>query len=153
MVSKATTPDEYILEIPAERQILFQKLRKTILENLPEGFQEEMSYGMIGYLVPKTIYPAGYHCNPKLPLPFLAIASQKNFVAIYHMGIYLEPALHEWFVAEFPKHSKKKLDLGKSCLRFAKMEDIPFDFIGELVAKMSVARWIELYESVLLKKK
>jgi Domain of unknown function (DU1801) len=153
MTSKATTPDEYILEIPAERQILFQKLRETILKNLPKGFHEEMSYGMIGYLVPKSIYPAGYHCNPKLPLPFLAIASQKNFVAIYHMGIYLEPALLEWFVAEFPKHSKKKLDLGKSCLRFKQMEDIPFDFIGELVAKMSVARWIELYESVLLKKK
>ncbi len=144
--------EEYISQIEPKYKEGFLDLRKVILENLPEGFKEEMSYGSVGYIVPHSIYPAGYHCDPKLPLPFLAIASKKNFIALYHMGIYAEPELYNWFVGEFPKYSKRKLDMGKSCIRFKKPEEIPFQLIAELVSKMSVEQWIELYEKSYLKK-
>ncbi|WP_409415832.1 DUF1801 domain-containing protein [Flavobacterium sp. PS2] len=147
MQSSATTIEEYLTSLPEERKASFLKLRETILNNLPKGFTEELSYGMIGYLVPHSIYPAGYHCNPKLPLPFINIASQKNFVALYHMGIYAKPELLEWFVSEYPKYSKQKLDMGKSCIRFKKMDGIPFELIAQLVQKMSVEDWINCYES------
>ncbi|MEA9415850.1 MULTISPECIES: DUF1801 domain-containing protein [unclassified Flavobacterium] len=147
MQSSATTIEEYLTSLPEERKATFLKLRETILNNLPKGFTEELSYGMLGYLVPHSIYPAGYHCNPKLPLPFINIASQKNFVALYHMGIYAKPELLEWFVSEYPKYSKQKLDMGKSCIRFKKMDDIPFELIAQLVQKMSVEDWINCYES------
>jgi len=143
---KATNPEEYIAQIPEERIPYFKKLRKTILDNIPTGFNEQMSYGMIGYVVPKSIYPAGYHCDTKLPLPFVNIASQKNFIALYHSGIYANPELLEWFVNEYPKHCKRKLDMGKSCIRFKKAEEIPFDLIAELMQKMTVKDWINLYE-------
>jgi hypothetical protein len=148
MQSKATTPAEYIALLPQERRQAMIELRKTILENLPKGFKEEMSYGHIGYVVPLKLYPAGYHCDTSLPLPFISIASQKNFIALYHMGVYSDKALHDWFVEEYPKHSKTKLDMGKSCIRFKKPEHIPFEIIGELVAKMSPEQWIETYERV-----
>ena len=151
MQSKAKDITEYLTEIPEERQQAFAKLRQTILENLPKGFEECMSYGMIGYVVPHSIYPKGYHCDPKLPLPFVNIASQKNFIALYHMGIYANPKLLEWFTSEFSNHSKKKLDMGKSCMRFKKVEDIPFELIGELMQKMTVEEWINTYESVFQK--
>ncbi|MEL6655921.1 MAG: DUF1801 domain-containing protein [Bacteroidota bacterium] len=144
---KATSPDHYIEQIPEERQGPMQELRQTILDHLPDGFEEQMSYGMIGYVVPHSLYPAGYHCDPKLPLPFLSIASQKNFIALYHMGIYATPELLDWFVAEYPKHNKRKLDMGKSCIRFKKPAEIPFALIGELVTKMDPQQWIERYES------
>ncbi len=147
MQSTATSIEAYLEEIPEERKIAFTKLRETILENIPNGFVEQMSYGMIGYVVPHSIYPAGYHCEPKLPLPFMAIASQKNFIALYHMGIYAKPKLLNWFVTEYPKHSPQKLDMGKSCIRFKKMDQIPFDLIAELVLKMSIDEWITCYES------
>jgi len=143
----ATTPEEYIAQLPEERQAIITKLRQTILENLPDGFTEGMSYGMIGYVVPHSLYPAGYHCDPKLPLPFLSIASQKNFVAFYHMGIYADPELHDWFVSEYPKHVKTKLDMGKSCIRFKKPENIPYALLGELVKRMSAEKWIDIYET------
>ena len=127
------------------------KLRNVIKDNLPKGFQEQMSYGMLGYVVPHSIYPNGYHCNPKLPLPFINLASQKNFIALYHMGIYANKNLLDWFVVEYPKHFKTKIDMGKSCLRFKKMDDIPFEFIGELVKKMSVQDWISVYENAFRK--
>ena len=148
MQSKALTPDDYLSELPEERKEPMQKLRKAFKENLPKGFEEVMSYGMIGYVVPHSIYPDGYHCDPKLPLPFINLASQKNFIAVYHMGIYGSTDLMNWFVAEYPKHVKTKLDMGKSCLRFKKMDDIPFDFIGELAKKMTVGEWIKGYEAV-----
>lgn len=149
MQSKAATPEEYVESLPDDRREAVNKLRKVIRKNLPKGFVEEMSYGMIGYVVPHKLYPKGYHCDPKLPLPFLNIASQKNFIAVYHMGIYMNPKLLEWFTNEFPKHSKRKLDMGKSCLRFKKPDEIPFDLIGELAAKMTVTEWITLYEKAL----
>ena len=148
MQSTALTPQEYIDSLPEERKEPMNQLRKAILDNLPEGFSEEMSYGMIGYVVPHSIYPAGYHCNPKLPLPFINIASQKNFIALYHMGIYLNQSIYDWFLSEYPKHSKAKLDMGKSCIRFKKTDQIPFQLIAELVSKMSVKDWIETYESM-----
>ncbi|AOW19220.1 DUF1801 domain-containing protein [Urechidicola croceus] len=148
----AKYPDEYISKVPEERIPYFNKLRQTILDNIPKGFEETMSYGMIGYVVPKNIYPNGYHCTPELPLPFASIASQKNFIALYHMGIYAKPELLNWFVAEYPKHCKRKLDMGKSCIRFKKPEEIPFDLIAELIQKMSVQDWIELYEKNVKKK-
>jgi uncharacterized protein YdhG (YjbR/CyaY superfamily) len=147
MQSTATSIEAYLEEIPEERKIAFTKLRETITENIPKGFVEQMSYGMIGYVVPHSIYPGGYHCEPKLPLPFINIASQKNFIALYHMGIYAKPKLLNWFVTEYPKHSTLKLDMGKSCIRFKKMNQIPFDLIAELVQKISMDEWITCYES------
>jgi uncharacterized protein YdhG (YjbR/CyaY superfamily) len=147
MQSKATTVDQYIAEAPQERQEALQKLRSTILTHLPKGFEEAMGYGMAGYAVPHSIYPAGYHCTPHLPLPFMGFASQKNSINFYHMGIYADESLFNWFLAEYTKFSKKKLDIGKSCMRFKKPEDIPFDLIGELVSKISVQDWIATYES------
>lgn len=151
MQSKASTPDEYFATLPEDRRDAMAQLRKVIKKNLPKGFQEVMNYGMPGYVVPHKIYPAGYHCDPKLPLPFLGLASQKNSINFYHMGIYADPKLLKWFTSEFPKHSKKKLDMGKSCVRFKKPEDITYDLIGELVSKMSPQDWIKLYESGLKK--
>jgi len=147
MTSKVTSVDQYINEAPEDRRAALQQLRAIILKNLPEGFQEEMSYGMVGYVVPHSIYPKGYHCTPELPLPFMSFASQKNSINFYHMGIYAKPELYDWFVAEYPKHSKQKLDIGKSCFRIKKPENIPFELIGELVKKMSVAEWIKTYEA------
>lgn len=149
MQSSAKTPKDYLLELPEDRKEVMNQLRNTIIENLPKGFYETMAYGMIGYVVPHSIYPAGYHCDPKIPLPFISIASQKNFVAFYHMGIYSDKNLLDWFVAEYPKHCKTKLDMGKSCIRFKKMNDIPFELIAKLVQKITVDDWISMYESVI----
>lgn len=146
MKIEANNPIDYISNLPEERQEAMSRLRQTILDNLPKGFEETMSYGMIGYVVPHSIYPEGYHCTPELPLPFMSIASQKNFVALYHMGIYADKELYDWFVTEYPKHVKTKLDMGKSCIRFKKIETIPYDLIAELCTRMTVKQWIELYE-------
>lgn len=137
---------EYINGLAEDRQVVIKKLQAIIKKNLPKGFEEEMSYGMIGYVVPHKLYPAGYHCDPKLPLPFLSIASQKNFIALYHMGMYAKPELLDWFTSEYPKHCKSKLDMGKSCVRFKKMEEIPYALLEELMKKMTVADWISIYE-------
>lgn len=141
------TPDLYISHLPEDRIAPMEALREVIKSNLPPGFEETMSYGVIGYVVPHMLYPAGYHCDPKLPLPFMSIASQKNFVAVYHIGIYTLPELMNWFVTEYPKHAKGKLDMGKSCIRFKKPDQIPFRLIGELASKMTVEDWVRVYES------
>ncbi len=152
MQYKANTPDEYIKAIPEERQPVMSELRKVIKNNLPKGFSEEISYGMIGYVVPHSMYPDGYHCDPKLPLPFMNIASQKNFIAVYHSGIYANPELMDWFVGEYPKYVKTKLDMGKSCIRFKKIDQIPMQLIAELATKLTVQEWIDMYEAVVKKK-
>lgn len=149
MQSKAITPEEYVNELPTERKEAIIKLRKEILKNLPRGFKEVMGYGMLSYVVPHSIYPAGYHCKPVDPLPFASLASQKNFISFYHMGIYSDPELMEWFVKEYPKHTTAKLDMGKSCIRFKKPEHIPYKLLGELMSKMTVKKWIDQYESIL----
>ncbi len=146
MQYKADTPEDYISQLPTERKMVISKIRECILKNLPEGFEEQISYGMLGYVVPHKLYPDGYHVKPELPLPFVNLASQKNYVALYHSGIYADEKLLEWFVKEFPKHCKRKLDMGKSCVRFKSMDDIPYDLIGELCSKITVQDWINLYE-------
>jgi hypothetical protein len=149
MQYKANTPEEYIEQIPGERQAAFKKLRNTIKKNLPMGFKEVMGYGMVGYSVPHSKYPAGYHCNPKDPLPFIGIDSQKNFIAVYHMGVYAIPELSKWFTTAHSKLTSKKLDMGKSCIRYKNPEDIPFDLIGELASKLTADEWIAVYEKKL----
>ena len=146
MQSKASTVEEYISELPTERQEALTKLRKEIKKNLSKGFKEGMSYGMIGYFIPHSVYPPGYHCDPKLPLPFMAVASQKNFVAVYHMGIYADPKIMKWFTDAYTKAVPGKLDMGKSCIRFKKPELIPVKLIGELASKMTAQDWISMYE-------
>lgn len=147
MSTKPATTDEYIAALSADRKEIIAAMRDTVRKNLPKGFQEEMSYGMIGFVVPHSLYPSGYHCDPKLPLPFISIASQKSHIGFYHMGMYADQQLLDWFTAEWPNYSKKKLDMGKSCIRFKKPEDIPLDLIAELVKKMNPKDWINLYES------
>ena len=148
----AKTPEDYINSVPEDRKEAIIKLRNSILKNLPKGFEETINYGMLGYVVPHSVYPKGYHCNPKDPLPFMGFASQKNSINFYHMGIYAKKELLDWFVTEYPKYCKQKLDMGKSCVRFKKPENIPFALIEALVKKMSVNEWIDLYESSFIKK-
>ena len=146
MRSEAKTVLEYLSSLPEERIEPMDKLYKAIKKNLPKGFAEGMGYGMPGWAVPHSLYPPGYHCDPTLPLPFMSIASQKNFIAVYHMGIYSDPALMKWFTDEYPKHCKRKLDMGKSCIRFKYMDDIPYQLIGGLASKMTPQQCIEMYE-------
>ncbi|MBD7908568.1 DUF1801 domain-containing protein [Sporosarcina gallistercoris] len=146
MKIEAETIEEYVGQLPADRQHAIEKLRLVIKENLPPGFEETLSYGMIGYVIPHSIYPDGYHCNPKEPLPFLSMGSQKNFIGVYHMGIYAFPEVRDWFVEEYPKYVKTKLDMAKSCIRFKKMETIPYELIAELCRKITVDDYITHYE-------
>ena len=152
MQYQADTIDEYIAQLPEDRQAPVKNMRKIFQKHLPKGFEEGILYKMIGFYVPHALYPDGYHCNPKDPLPFINIASQKNFVALYHSGIYAKKELLDWFVSEYPKHCKYKLDMGKSCVRFKKMEDIPYKLLEELAGKMSPQEWIEIYETAIKKK-
>ena len=139
------TVQDYINGVAEDKKEAFVKLRQTILKSLPKGFEETIIYNMIGYVVPLKIYPEGYHCDPKLPLPFINISAQKNFISLYHMGIYADQELLNWFTNEYPNHAKTKLDMGKSCIRFKKSNDIPFDLISELISKISVDHWIDIY--------
>ena len=147
MRSEAKTVDEYLAELTEERKKALTELRATVKASLPKGFEEVVNYGMIGYVVPHRLYPSGYHCNPSLPLPFISIASQKNYIALYHMGIYANEELLNWFTQEYSKHSDTRLDMGKSCIRFKKIDAIPYKLIGELCSKINVEDWIITYES------
>lgn len=151
MQYQATTVQEYIAQLPDDRKEPVSKILSILKDNLPSSFEEGMLYKMPAFFVPQSLYPDGYHCNPKDPLPFINVASQKNFVALYHMGLYAKKELHDWFVAAYPKHCKYKLDMGKSCIRFKKMEDIPYELIKELCGKMTVDEWIQIYESAIKK--
>lgn len=153
MQSSAKSVNDYLNEVADDKKSAFKKLRDVVKKNTPKGFEECMSYGMIGYVVPHTIYPKGYHCDPTLPLPFVNIAAQKNFIALYHMGMYASPTLLNWFVTEYPKHSKYKLDMGKSCVRFKKYDDIPYELIAELMQKITVDAYIKTVEEVFMKSK
>lgn len=153
MPSKATTVEAYLKELPDGRIKPVQELRKVILKNLPKGFKEGMSYGMIGYVVPHSIYPNGYHCDPNQPLPFACIASQKTGISFHHMGVYANPELLKWFTGEYEKAGVGKLDMGKGCIRFKKPENIPFKLIGELISKITVDDWIRTYEKAFKKAK
>ncbi len=152
MKAQGVTVQEILANLPEERREPFHKLHTVIVENLPEGFEPGISYGGLGYVVPHSRYPAGYHCKPEEPLPFAGLASQKGSINFYHMGIYMDPDLLNWFVSEYPKHSKQKLDMGKSCIRFKKMEEIPYQLIAELMQKISMPEWIDMYEKNLVPK-
>ena len=152
MKYNAKTPDEYLSQLPEGRQGPMQRLRQVILDHLPYGFEETMSYGMIGYVVPHSLYPDGYHCDPKLPLPFMNLASQKNHIALYHNGLYAIPTLQVWFEEEYGKPIPGKLDIGKSCIRFKKPEFIPYELIGELCEKLTVDHWVATYERAIKRK-
>lgn len=151
MKANGNSVEEILANVPADRFEPFKKLHEVIVENLPAGFTPGISYGGLGYVIPHSVYPAGYHCKPTEPLPFAGIASQKNTINFYHMGIYSDPSLYEWFVAEYPKHSNQKLDIGKSCIRFKKFDQIPYKLIGELMTKISAEAWISLYETQMKK--
>lgn len=151
MTSRATTPEEYISQLPDDRKEAIIKLNALIIKNMPKGLEAGMSYGMLAYYVPKSIYPNGYHCKPFPPLPFINLASQKSFIALYHSGMYAKKELHDWFVTEYPKHCKYKLDMGKSCVRFKKTDDIPYTLIEQLLGKMTVEEWINIYENAIKK--
>lgn len=147
MKAHGNSVEEILKNLPEDRIGPFNKLHETIVKNLPKGFEAAISYGGLGYVIPHAIYPDGYHCKPSEPLPFAGLASQKGSINFYHMGIYSDPKLLDWFVSEYPKHSKQKLDMGKSCIRFKKLEEIPYDLIGELMKKMTAQQWIEKYEA------
>ncbi len=147
MRMEASTPQAYLDSVQEERKAVMRRLHELIMENLPQGFEAGIGYGMLGYVVPHSLYPAGYHCDPKQPLPFMGLASQKNNISFYHMGLYADTELLNWFTSEYPKYSKTKLDMGKSCIRFKKEESIPFPLLAELVRKMKPEDWIRLYES------
>ena len=153
MKSTATTVEQYLSELPDDRKEAMLKLHNVVKKNLSKGFIERIDYGMICYSVPHSIYPNGYHCDPKMPLPFISIASQKNFIALYHMGIYSSPELFEWFTKSYAAKVPCKLDMGKSCVRFKKVELIPYELIGELAGKMSGEEWISCYEKLLKRNK
>jgi hypothetical protein len=152
MQSKAATVEEYLAELPPERRAALEAVRNTILKNLDKGFQERMAYGMIGYSVPHSIYPSGYHCDPRQPLPYAGLASQKNHLSLYLMGMYCscidgkESDLLRWFRAEWEK-TGKKLDMGRACIRFKKLDDLPLDLIGEAIRRVPVKKCIDYYEA------
>ncbi|MGC6413938.1 MAG: DUF1801 domain-containing protein [Bacteroidia bacterium] len=149
---KSATIEEYLNQIPSERKDAIKKILDLMEQNLPKGFEARINYSMPGYVVPHSLFPAGYHCDPKLPLPFINIASQKNFIALYHMGIYANPELLQWFQTEYKKHVPTKLDMGKSCIRFKKVEQIPYELLAELFKKMTPEEWIKIYKDAFVKK-
>lgn len=148
MTAAATTIQTYLDTLPPDRKEAITQLREVIRKHLPDGFQEGLYNGMVCYAVPHSRYPAGYHVNPKQPLPFISIASQKNFIAVHHMGLYTMPQLLQWFQQEYPRHSKKKLDMGKGCIRFKNPAEIPFALMGELAQKVTPDEWIQCYENI-----
>jgi len=146
MQSKATTVDQYLAELPAARREAIEAVRVVILENLSTGYEEGMQYGMIGYYVPHSVYPAGYHCDSRQPLPFAALASQKNYMSIYLNCIYSNPDQEAWFREAWAK-SGKKLDMGKSCIRFKSIDDVPLAVIGQSVKRVPMKKFVEYYEA------
>ena len=147
MQISASNIDDYLEKVTDDYRPAIKQIRELLRANIPDGFVEVMNYGMPSFVIPHSIYPHGYHCDPKLPLPFISFAAQKNFIAFYHMGIYADATLLEWFTTEYPKHSKAKLDMGKSCIRFKKPDQIPFELLAELIRKMTAQQWIQLYEN------
>lgn len=145
MRSSAATPAQYVAELPEERRPVVKKLRQILKKNLPKGFKETIDSGILAYVVPHTIYPDGYHCNPKSPLPFISLASQKQYLSLYHMGLYDE-GLSKWLKREWSKHTEAKLDMGRCCIRMRKLDRVPYDLIGTLASRMTPQDWIGIYE-------
>jgi hypothetical protein len=150
MQSKAATVAEYLASLPADRRDAVEAVRRVILKNIDKGFQETMQYGMIGYSVPHSVFPAGYHCDPRQPLPFAGLASQKQHMSLYIMGIYMDSPRRDWFIKAW-KDTGKKLDMGAACIRFKKIEDVPLDVVAEAFKRMSLKGYVEVYEANLAK--
>ena len=150
-MSKYKSVKAYVDQVPDNRKPAFKNLMKTIKANIDPGFQECISYNMLGWVVPKSSYPDGYHCSPELPLPFANLANQKGYIALYHSGLYADEDMQKWFVTQYPNHAKRKLNIGKSCIRFKYMDDIPYELIGMLMSKMTVDMWIQLYEKAVMR--
>lgn len=148
---KITSPEAYIAALEGDRKVAIQQLRETLRANLPAGFQETIQYGMISYVVPLSLYPKGYLNDPRTPLPFISLASHKNHIAVYHMGLYALEQLLDWFVKEYSLRAATKLDMGKSCIRFKKTETIPYELIAELAGKISPEQWVERYKQITAK--
>jgi hypothetical protein len=148
MQSKAEKPEQYLAELPSDRKEIITKIRQLILDNLPHGFTETMTYGMLSYGVPHSVFPAGYHCDPKQPLPFISLASQKNYISFYHLGLYDSGKLYTWFTEAYKK-TNYKLDMGKCCVRFKKETQIPFDLLAELCKKMTLTEYIDYYKTAI----
>ncbi len=151
MTTSKITVTDILNNIISDRKIPFNTLHNVIVEHLPNGFETAICYGMISYIVPHSLYPAGYHCKPQEPLQFAAIASQKNAITLYHLGLYGNTELMDWWRREYPKYSKQKLDMGKGCVRFKNFDDLPFQLVGELMSKITVPQWIAYYEANLKK--
>ena len=151
MKIQANTIQEYLDQLPEDRRQVMMQLRETILAHLPHGFEEKIQYDMITYVVPRSKYPKGYHCNPEDDLAFLSIGNQKKHLAIYHMGIYMIPEVYQWFVDEYPNYMKTKLNMGKSCIRFTNMKTVPYELIGQLCEKIDVDTYVKAYEAILNK--
>lgn len=143
----ATDATDYVDQLPPDRAQAVTRLLAVLREHLPTGFEETMQYGMPSFVVGKKMYPAGYHCDPDLPLPFVSVGNQKGHVGLYHMGIYAMPDVLAWFQDEWPRHVPTKLDMGKSCIRFKRMDRIPYELVGELAEKISPSEWILAYEA------
>jgi hypothetical protein len=152
MARTAQTVDAYLDSLPKERSHALRAVRRVILENLPAGYEEHMQYGMITYVVPHSLYPAGYHCNPEQPLPYASLGSQKNHMALYLMSVYGDPALDQWFRGAW-QASGKRLDMGKSCVRFRTLEDLPLEVIGQVIARVSAKKYVARVEAALQKAK
>jgi hypothetical protein len=148
VISKAKTVKAYLAALPAERRAAIEAVRNVILENLDDAYEEGVQCGMIGYYVPHKVYPAGYHCDPKQPLPFAGLASQKNHMALYLMCIYNDSGDAQWFRREWAK-TGKKLDMGKCCIRFKKLDDLPLPLIGRAIARVPAKKFIATYEKVI----
>ncbi|MFA9400179.1 MAG: DUF1801 domain-containing protein [Acidobacteriota bacterium] len=142
MQSEAETPQEYLESLPEGRREAIAEVRQTILDNLPEGYEEAMQYGMLSYVIPLERYPETYN---RQPLGYVSLASQKNYMSLYLMGIYGEVDGRNWFEAEAEKRGAK-LDIGKACVRFRRLEDLPLDLVGEAVARIGVEDFIDKYE-------
>ena len=158
MAGKATTVKEYLASLPEERRAAIGAVRDVILKNLDSGYEEGISYGMIGYFVPHRLYPAGYHCDPKQPLPFAVLGSQKNYMSLHLMCLYSggDPggpaaSLQEWFRTEWAR-TGKKLDMGKACINFKRADDLALDAIGEVFRKVPANKWIAVNEKLLQEK-
>ena len=137
---------DYINSLPSDRKTTITQLINVIEKNIPKGFEKVMNYGMPSFVIPHTIYPNGYHCDTTLPLPFIGVSNQKSSISLHHMGLYADPELLNWFKLEYPKHSNAKLDMGKSCIRFKKFNEIPYELIGILSNRMTLKKWIDIYE-------
>lgn len=140
---------EYIDTLPVDRKKVVSEIRKVINKNIPKGFRESVASNMIMWSVPHTAYPPGYHCDPSKPLMLMCLSATKGGISLHHMGLYGSGPLLNWFQGEWPKHSARKIDMGKACVRFKKLEDVPLDLIGELVTKLSPQKWVEVYERAL----